>query len=312
MSIHGISKLSEAGVLGYMLNQIESLGTAWFGPFTRRVTSTDPRSEEHGWLNGSATVTEKTGDNAFSTPAVNGQIVRHRNWNCGVRIPLNDWLANKADIVMGLVDESVEKALAHPGLRIQELVVAAESANAYDGQYYFDVDHAEGSSGTQDNDITLAKAGTLPTVAECKAAILKACTQVMTFKDAQGDYVNMGANNFSVLAPAGIFTTVAEACLSPLIGGGDSNILAGRQVFTVVPQVLPAWSGSKLAVFRNRQPGRGSAFIQQVFMEQEPIVLGPGSEYAKEKDEVLIKVRATYQLAYGRWQESCLCTFTGP
>lgn len=312
MSLNGIKKLTTGGVLAHMLYQLENMGVSWFAPFTRRVTSVDPRSEEHAWLTGSATVTEKTGDNEFAEPAVAGQIVRNKNWNCGVRVPLNDWLANKADVVQGLIDEAVEKALAHPGLRVQELVVAGYNTNCYDGQYYFDNDHSEGSSGTQDNDITLAKAGTLPTVAECKALILKACTQVMKFKDAKGDFVNMGAKDFTVVAPPDIFTSVAEACISPLIGGGDSNLLASGQLFMVKPQVLPGWSGNQLAVFRNRTPNRGSAFIHQIFTDPEPIILGPESERAKEKDEVLIKVRGTYQVAYGRWAEACLGTFTGP
>lgn len=312
MALNGMQKLTTRGVLANILYRIETLGQAWYAPFTKNIISTDPDSEDVAWLAGVAKVQKQTGNPEFGEPSTASQLVRHEDWVCGVRVKLKHWLANKAGMVQAMIDEQVETAMEHPGLRVQELIVAGESANAYDGQYFFDTDHAEGDSGTQDNDITLAKAGTLPTVAECKSAILKAVAQLMTFKDAKGNHVNMSATRFTVLAPAAIFTTAAEACVNPLIGGGDTNILAGGRLFACQPQVLPGWTGTKLLVIRNREAGMGNAFIKQTFMEPKPVILGPESEHAQKHDEVLIKVSGTYQVAYGRWQETCLVTFTGP
>jgi alanine dehydrogenase len=89
-------------------------------------------------------------------------------------------------------------------------------------------------------------------------------------------------------------------------------VLAGGQLFRVTPQVIPAWTGNKFEVVRNREAGKGHAFVKQTFMNPKPTILGPDSEHAALHDEVVIKVSGTYQVAYGRWQESCLCTFTGP
>lgn len=312
MSVTGIKKLTTHGVLALMLYKLETLGNQWFAPFTREIASTDPDSEEHGWLTGTMQMTEQTGDPELAEPPAAVQTVRHKDWVCGFRMKLKHWMANKAGMAEAMIDEQVEVAMSHPGQRVQELIVAGESAVCYDGQYFFDTDHSEVDSGTQDNDITYAKAGTLPTTAECKAAIFKAIAQMMGFKDAKGNYLHLNAGEFTVLCPTAIFPTVAEACVAPLISGGDTNVLATGQIFKVRPQNVPAWSGNKLMVTRNRAIGKGNAFVKQTFMDSKPVILGPDSEHAKLKDEVVIKVSGTYQVAYGRWQEVCLVTFTGP
>jgi hypothetical protein len=312
MSVTGIKKLTTHGVLALMLYKLETLGNQWFSPFTKEIGSTDPDSEEHAWLTGTMQMTEQTGDPELAEPPAATQTVRHKDWVCGFRMKLKHWLANKTSMVEAMIDEQVEVAMSHPGQRIQELIVAGEAATCYDGQFYFDTDHAEGDSGTQDNDITYAKAGTLPTVAESKAAILKAIGQMMGFKDAKGNYLHLNASEFVVLCPTAIYTTIAEACVVPLISGGETNILGTGQLFKVKPQVIPAWSGNKFAVVRARSAGKGNAFVKQTFIDPKPVILGPDSEHAKLKDEVLVKVSGTYQLAYARWQEICLCTFTGP
>lgn len=312
MSAHGITKLTTHGVLAYVSFMIETLGDEWFRPFTREITSTDPDSEEHGWLNGASSgVREQTGDLEVDEPLVAGQIVRHKDWSINVRMKEKHWLANKADIVQAMLDEQMDLYRAHPGELIQDLVSNSESTNCSDGQFYVDDDHPIPGT-TQSNDITYAKAGTLPTVAECKAAIFKGCAQLIGLKNGKGKHVNMSARDFTVLAPLDIFTQVAEACVAPIIGGGDSNTLAGGQIFRVKPQMLPGWSGNKLMVVRNREPGRGNAFIKQTFMAGMPQVLGPESEHCKKYGYVLITARGTYNVAYGAYQSATLVTFTGP
>ena len=56
------------------------------------------------------------------------------------------------------IREQVQRAQAHWAKLLSDLIIAAESTVCYDGQYFFDTDHSEGDSGTQDNDLSIGVA----------------------------------------------------------------------------------------------------------------------------------------------------------
>lgn len=313
MAFKDIKNLTSRAVMAEMLYQMERQGPAnWYAPFTFRAESNQPDGETHAWLGGFPGMTERKGDPQFGGLIAPEFFIKNVPFQAGVSIKKEHWLFQKLGLIEKRINEGVEVALDHPGLLIQQAIAAAESTNCYDGQFFFDTDHSEGSSGTQNNDITLAKAGTLPTASEMQAAILKAIGQMLGFKDDKGNQVNMQARSFTVCAPTSLMGPLIQAIDQVLIGGGDSNVLAQGKRFTLIPQLLPSWSGNKIAVFRNREPLMGSAFIHQILLNPEPVILDVNSEYCRLKGEILFKIEGTYNVGYGRWQDSCLVTFTGP
>ena len=200
----------------------------------------------------------------------------------------------------------------HPGTRIQELIVAGESTPCYDGQNYFDTDHTEGDSGTQDNDLTRDIASdTAPTADEMVDSVLKCVQAIMGFKDDEGTELNMNTKDFLVCAPLAYMSPLLKALNAELIGGGNTNVMQGsRAGINFTGQLLPRVTGSKVYVFAQRASMMGSAFIWQVFNDVAPEVLGRTSEHCKLNDELLFLVKARYNLGYGRWQDACLMTHT--
>lgn len=91
---------------------------------------------------------------------------------------------------------------------------------AYDGQNFFDTDHAEGESGTMNNDLTSnITTPANPTQAEFKAALWGALEALMDFKDDRGQPVNFFTkfedfSNIAVLAPTNMME-VANEVLGP-------------------------------------------------------------------------------------------------
>jgi hypothetical protein len=115
---------------------------------------------------------------------------------------------------------------------------------AYDGQFFFDTDHAHTQEGaeyttSQDNDLTAAAAtGTTPTFAEAELAMDAMIEQLTTFKDDKGQPLHPQSRleHFTLMAPPdmiGPFQRVASSKTSPSGSAPIDNILQAK--FDVVP-----------------------------------------------------------------------------
>lgn len=314
MAFTGTRTLTDRSILNSLLYKLDAgLGAAWYGGITRRVVSDQPNGETHGWLGGVPGMTERKGDPKFDKLQGNTFFIRNVPFHTGLLIPREDWLFQRFGQIDQRINDLVVPALNHPGELILSAIAAGESTNCYDGQYFFDTDHLEGASGTQSNDLTYAKAGTNPTAAEVKAAILAAIAAMWAFKDDKGQYCNLGATRFMVGAPAALMPTVLEVLgVTTQVGGNTAILNANNAAFQLTPQILPSITGNKLYVFRQHEANMGSAFIHQVLIPSEPVALGIDSEHCKLTGNLLYKIEGTYNVGFGRWQDASLTTFTGP
>jgi phage major head subunit gpT-like protein len=106
------------------------------------------------------------------------------------------------------------------------------SSTCFDGQYFFDTDHAWGNSGTQSNSITSTVVSTsAPTVAEVKTAIRKMVKTMLAFKNDQGKLYNRPTvgrlNDLTLLVPLALRDLVYDALESELIGN-STNVVVDR------------------------------------------------------------------------------------
>lgn len=315
MAINSSKKLTERGILATLLYELsQGIGTAWYSPFTRRVESTQPDGENNAWVGGIAGMTERKGDPKFDKLAAPSFFIRNIPFQTGLTIKKEDFIFGRANVIQQRIADLVPKAIQHPGSLILSAIAAAESTVCYDGQYFFDTDHSEGSSGIQDNDLTYAKAGTVPTVNEMIGAINTAIAGIWGFKDDKGEYCNLDARDFTVGAPVALMPRLLETLGITVRPGQSSTTLLdpNNGAYRLTPQILPGVTGNKIVLFINRANGMGSAFIHQVLMPTEPWNLGLESEHCKKTGELLFAVEGTYNVGYGRWQDACLVTFTGP
>jgi hypothetical protein len=232
----------------------------------------------------------------------------------GIKVKREDRLHQKSGQIAARVNQMVPKALQHPGMLILSALASAETTACVDGQYFFDTDHVEGKSGTQDNDLTYAKAGTLPTVTEMAGAINTGIAGLWALKDDKGEYCNLDARDFTVGAPVALMPRLLETLGITVRPGttGATLIDPNNGAYRVSPQIMPGVTGNKIVLLINRPGGMGSAFVQQILEAPQPYALGLESEHCQLNNELLFGIRGAYNVAYGRWQEACLVTFTGP
>ena len=305
--------LGSRAIIGRFYQALEQdAGVGWVDPISMLFQS-DQASETYAWLGQSPAMREWIGGRDAKGFRENGITIANKKYEATLEIPL-DWMRrDKTGQIQVRIDEMAQRANAHWAKLLTALIEAGESANGYDGQFFFDTDHSEGDSGSQSNDISVdITTTTAPTAAEMETAILIATQKIMGFKDDQGEPMNEAARRFVVMVPTPFMAATAAALNNPIITTGSTsftNTLVNLGGFSYQLAINPrlTWT-TKFALFR--ADGGASAIIRQ---EEEGLQISALAENSEEEfrhDRHLYGIKAMRNAGYGYWQKACLVTFT--
>lgn len=186
---------------------------------------------------------------------------------------------------------------------------------AYDGQFFYDTDHALGETTGMSNKLSVtgvAGSGTLPTVTQFTDAVLGAIVQMMTFKDDEGRPRNQDAKKFLITIPTGFWTVAQKSFSMALTDSGNSNVLKSVMADGFEIKFQPVgWLTSQVKMQTHRIDGRVKPFIRQVEVDLHMVdpPLAEGSEHAHKYREHLYTAEAIGAVGYGRWEYSVETTF---
>ena len=307
----GASSLSSRAIIGEFYNTLEqNVGALWV-PSTSMLMQSDQESETYKWLGMAPAMREWVGGRAAKGFRENGITIANKTFEATLEVLVDEIRRDKTGQVMVRVRELAERTNAHWAKLLSSLIVSAESAVCYDGQYFFDTDHAEGDSGSQSNDLTSdVTTTTAPTASEMETAILKSVEAILGFKDDQGEPMNEEAMSFLVMVPAPFMTAAAAALKNPVItdaNGSRTNTITSLGGFKFELAVNPrlSWT-TKFATFRT--DGQTKPFIRQ---EEEGVTvaaIAEGSELEFKENKHQYGVKAIRNAGYGYWQHACLTT----
>lgn len=305
--------LSSRAIIGSFYQRLEVAQAASWVTQLGMLFQSDQESETYKWLGSSPAMREWIGGRQSKGLQSNGITIENKLFEATLGIPL-DWMRrDKTGQIMVRVNELAGRTVTHWQSLLSTLIAAGEAAVCYDGQYFFDTDHAEGASGTQSNDITvdisavpasLHGVATIPSPEEVRAMVLGGVEKMLGFKDDQGEPANEMAREFLVMVPTPYFTAAAAALNLPVLGG-DTNVMTSLDGFRFGLAVNPrlTWT-DKLAVFR--ADGNVKPFILQ---EEEGVTvsaIAEGSELEFKENRHEYGVKASRNVGYGFWQQSCL------
>ena len=153
-----------------------------------RVQS-DQALETYPWLGNAPAMREFIGGRTPKELRENSFTISNKDYEGSIRIQSEGHAARQSSGMIQIrINQLADRALDHPAKLLSSLIISGESTACYDGQYFFDTDHAEGDSGSQSNDITSgATSTTAPTVAEFSAAVMKTIGQIYSIKDDRGE-----------------------------------------------------------------------------------------------------------------------------
>lgn len=304
--------LSSRAIIGRFYQALEQdQGEPWINNIAMLFNS-DQESETYRWLGQVPAMREWIGGRLSKTMREDGVTIANKPFEATLEIPV-DWMArDKTGQIQVRINELAMRAQSHWADLLTTLIINGESTACYDGQYFFDTDHSEGSSGTQDNDIAVnITTTTAPTVAEMQTAILSATQSILGFKDDQGQPMNAGARRFTVMIPVPFLGAAVGALGASVIADTDSSIKAlgslGGFGYDLAINPRLTWT-TEFALFRT--DGNTKPFIKQ---EEEGIkiaAIAEGSELEFNERVHRYGVSAKRNVGYGYWQHACLVTFT--
>ena len=238
-----------------------------FYPQICTVVESTGRDEKYAMLGNMPGVREWIGDRKVKELRAADFTIENKHWESTLGIAKRDIRDDRTGLYGPLLEQLAAEATHHPDELLFDLLEAGGSTLCFDGQFFYDTDHAWGDSGTQSNivtsDITTAND---PTSAEFKAAFHAARQRMMGFKNDQGKFMNRSIfskmSNFVALVPPNMELAAREALQAALSGGGNTNIVIDVPEIVTSPLLATdtKWHLLNLAaplkpfVFQNRQP----------------------------------------------------------
>ncbi|MCG8434460.1 MAG: Mu-like prophage major head subunit gpT family protein [Gammaproteobacteria bacterium] len=308
--------LGSRAIIGRMWLRLEQGAAGWVNRLSMEIDS-DQESETHKWLGMSPQMREWIGGRLVHGLREFGVTIENKDFEATIEILTKEIRRDKTGQIMIRVDNLADRVNSHGAKLLTELVVAGESSVCYDGQFFFDTDHAEGSSGTQSNDITTDISAlpipadeqgspTVPSSKVMRSAILRSVQQMYGFKDDQGEPMNEGASEFLIMVPTPFWEASVTAVNLPTLNN-ESNLIPNLPglSFSVLPNPRLPWT-DKFATFRADMSDGVKPFIKQ---EEQPLNV---SAQAENSPEEFYNKRHVYGVdwignyGYGFWQHACL------
>lgn len=312
------SILSSRAVIGMYYARLEANpGLAWVDGVSNLFQS-NQEIETYPFLGQSPAMREWIGGRHAKGLSGNSLQIANKDYEATLDIEIKDLRRDKTGQIQARVSEFVDRSISHWASLLSTLIINAPSTTCYDGQYYFDTDHTEGGSGTQSNDISVtlstlptAVAGstTAPSVEEMQQCILKGISQILSFKDNQGEPMNENASQFLVMVPVSLYLTAmtavkAASATSALNNNMNPALIEGLQISVQMNPRL-TWTDS-FAVFRTDSPIKG--LIRQTEFDGGIKMKDENSEYAFDNRAIQIGIEASRNVGYGYWQRACYVT----
>lgn len=314
----GMEYLTQREVIGsYYKALSQSDGAGWINDVSNYFRS-DQASETYAWLGQTPMMREWIGGRNAKGLSENAFTIKNKHYEATLDILKRNLKRDKSGQAMVRIAELAMRSNSHWASLLSTLIQNATSTVCYDGQYFFDTDHSEGSSGTQDNDITVDISElpvsvhgviTAPSVEEMQLSIMQGIQAILGFKDDQGEPMNEGARSFLVMVPITLWLTALNAVATPKQIAASQTALEGatQQGFSIriEPDPRSSWT-DEFAVFRTDSPIK--SFIRQEEQNVELAMKWLDSEYCFDNDAIQIGIDSWRNVGYGYWQNSCLVT----
>jgi phage major head subunit gpT-like protein len=278
-------KYSDANLRGefFRMFEIAQLNSP-LNAVTMRVDS-DQAFETYGWIGNAPKMREWQGSRQVQEPLHFEWTIYNKLYESTIGLPIDDIRRDKTGNFVLWARSMAQKCAQNPMLILSDLMAAGESALCYDGQYFFDTDHSEGSSGTQSNiatvdisDLGTGGTPTKPSVETMELAIDAGIEAFANLKDNNGDYINQSNKNFVIVSGLGHRSAIRRATSLQVMEDGRQNILTtdGEYTFQRFTDPRLGWT-DKFAMFITDDPIK--PFVHQVELDTEiTYITNPESE----------------------------------
>ena len=306
-------------VAGFYPRYESSIAGAYFSSICVDIQS-DRAAEEYKWVGQSPAMREWIGGRNIVPLGKASFDVRNKSYESTMLLPRPDLRRDKTGLLRMRVSEMADRAAENP----QTLLAAVINANplCYDGQNFYDTDHAEGSSGTQVNELGATQVPgsnvsdtAVPTAAEMAVILVQAIGHIYTIKDDKGNPMNGGARSFQILCSTSAqWAAATQAVNLTNLTSGASNPTLGLKAngisLSVVFDPRLTTLATNVQFVINILDSATKPFINQVELPMQTELIGEGSEFAFDNDAHKFGINESRAIAPGFWQKSFRVTLT--
>jgi hypothetical protein len=311
-----MSLLSSRSVVGeFHLYLEQDAGQHWMNQISMLFQS-NQESETYAWLGQTPSMQEWIGGRKAKGLRTEAMTIRNIHFEATLEVALRDKRLDKTGQLLLRIQELALRTNAHWAKLLSTLITEGENRLCYDGHYFFDTQHQEGSSAIQSNRLTVPLSSlpldtsergvaTAPSAKAMKTVILKGVQALLGFKDDQDEPMNENASRFLVMVPTSLMDVTHAAIASPVLSGAETNELAVSHNFGIDYVVNPRlpWV-DKCALFRT--DGAVAPFIRQEEKAVDLKSIAEGSELEFNEDKHRYGVDCWRNVGYGYWQKACL------
>ena len=289
--------------------QAYDAATPFYPDITTEVPST-AKEEKYAWLGTAPTMREWVDERQPKGLLEHDYTISNKHYEASLDVDGDTLADDQLGQIRMRVTDMGQRARRYPDSLLSTLIENGETDLCYDGQAFFDTDHSEGDSGTQDNDLTAsASDSAAPTQSEFEVAFSAAMRALMGFKDDRGEpYLEewmLNQSNLVLMTPP---TSMYDAALKTVQAGTISNTTNVYQnKARVVANARLSWT-TKFALFYT-----GAPIKPFIFQNRQPVqtgMLGKGSEEGFMRNRYVFGADARYNVGYGLWQYAVLTTFS--
>lgn len=307
------SAVTVKGIMGQFYRRFEDvLSKSWASRIALIIPS-NQEVETYRLLGMVPAIREWKGGRLLKALRTDGFTITNKPFEGTLPFSLEDWRRDKTGQLMIRMGDLARRAAQHP----EALITTAIEANglSYDGQNFFDTDHALGSSGTQINALAAAQVPALnvvtaaaPTEDEMVDVLIGVISYQYGLKDDQGEPINGDAKKWIVMVPPNLMGSTQAAIRSKLRKSG-SDAATQHQDFEISCIVNPRLT-SATVFYVFREDVEMKSMILQEELAPETQVIGEGSEEAFKNRRILAGVFCSRNVGYGEPLHAAKCTLS--
>lgn len=299
----------------------QGLGTSISGAWATRVGTiidSDSETENYNWLGAVPQMQEWLGEAQAKQLKDYSYTLTNQEYEATLQIRKSDIRRDKTGQIRTRVNGLGAKAGDHWNKLAADLLANGEATTngaAYDGQAFFDTDHAE-SGSNQTNDLTATEVpsanvstATAPTATEAAGVIFETVAHAMTLVDDQGDPINNNARNWVfVVGTSQLWSGFSQAVGLESLTSGATNPVNGlrSEGFNVSVILEPRLSAKTTKVYAlNTDSPIGPLVLQ----DEVPVDVDE-EDPGMTKKHINVMASATRAAGYALWQKAMLVTLS--
>ncbi len=282
---------------------------------------TDRETENYRWLGQVAQMRKWVGGRHEQVLKKYSMQITNEEYESTLALPVPDLRRDKSGLLSIRVADLAGRTATHWNTLLSTLISAGDGGTlglAYDGQYFFDTDHAESgtnqknSLGASEVPSSNVSSTTIPTAAEAANIIVETIGYIYGLKDDQGEPINQDAKAFTIMVTTSAHWAAFSKALSlELLDGSTSNPIMALKTKGITIDVIfnPRLSGGAKVYFF-RTDGTIKPLILQEEVPVNTKLIGAGSEEEFKNNRHLFGVNATRAVGFGAWQGAALVTLS--